>query len=154
MQDFKIIPKNKKNRQSPPNSNAEKSEKSAVPACISKDLECNINAIRNIMGNASDIQVREFAIVSGINIKSAVIALKGLTNTDLINEQVLVSLMSEMRFKDTKTAADLFEQIKQSGIPNVHVNEEVNIENTVSGLISGNSVLFLDGMEKALVMGS
>lgn len=153
MQDFKIL-KRKKDSQTIAKTDIQPNENSTLQKSVSMDLSCNIEAIKKVMGNASDILIREFTIVSGIEIKSALVAMKGLSKSDLINEQVLSSLMSDIRFKDTKTVANLFDQIKQISMPNVYVNEEFTVENAVSQLISGNSVLFLDGLEKALVMGS
>ncbi|MDS1029811.1 spore germination protein [Bacillota bacterium LX-D] len=130
------------------------SDNSWLPQNLSNDLSRNIEMIKKAMGYASDILVREFTIASNIETKAAVIAIKGLTKNDLINEQVLGSLMLDAKFKNTKKAKDLFEQIKQYSMPNLYVKEEVNVGNTVSELISGNSILFLDGINKALIAGS
>jgi len=156
MQNYKIIKRNRNNQPqntadtqpAPPADNPEQQK------IISKTLNTNLDAIKNIMGNASDLLIREFNIVSGIQVKSAVLSLKGLSKNDLINEQVLESLMSDMRFKNVQDVVALFDLINQSGMPNVYVKEETNIENAISELIIGNSALFLDGMDKALIMGS
>ncbi|HEX2946821.1 MAG TPA: spore germination protein [Clostridia bacterium] len=110
--------------------------------------------IRKAMGYASDILVREFTLASDIEEKAAVIAMSGLSKNDLINEQILGSLMLDARFKDANSTRDLFEQIKKYGMPNINVKEEVNVVNAVNELITGNSVLFLNGMDKALIVGS
>jgi spore germination protein KA len=121
---------------------------------ISNDLEHNIQAIIKVMGNAGDIQVREFTIISASEIKAAVLAIKGLSKNDYINEQILANLMSDSRFKDIKTPDNLFTQVKEIVMPNVYVNEETIIENAANELITGNCVLFLDGIKKALIIGS
>lgn len=150
MQVYKI-PKNKKRNSIDRETNK---EDSSLQNSISEDLNENIVNIKKVMGNSSDILVREFTISSGIEVKAAVIAMKGLSKKDLINEQVLFSLMFDIRFKDTNNVNDLFEKIKQNGMPNAYVSEEVNIVNIINELITGNSALLLNGIGKALVVGS
>lgn len=121
---------------------------------VSRELALNLETVKNILGNASDILIREFVIVTSVEIKAALIAMKGLSNNELINEQVLLNLMSDIRFKEAKNAATLFDKIEKSGMPNVYVTEQTDIEKTLAELITGNSLLFLDGMDKALIMGT
>lgn len=85
---------------------------------VSRELALNLETVKNMLGNASDILIREFVIVTSVEIKAALIAMKGLSNNELINEQVLLNLMSDIRFKETKNAASLFDKIEKSGMPN------------------------------------
>ncbi|MEN6316365.1 MAG: spore germination protein [Clostridiaceae bacterium] len=151
--EFKIL-KRKKNSRAVNGADLPSDKNSALYKSVSGDMTSNIEAIKKVMGNPGDIQVREFAIICGIEISAAIIAIKGLSKHDLINGQILSSLMLDMRFKDAETVNEVFDRIKQNNLPDVYVNEEANIENIVSELISGNSVLLLDKAEKALVMGS
>lgn len=153
MQIYKI-PKKIKSNLANPETDTKSKETSSNPKGMSKDLSSNIENIKKSLGNASDILVREFTISCRFEIKAAVIAMKGLAKDDLINEQVLGSLMLDARFKDIENVNDLFDRIKQNSMPNAYVNEEVALENAISELISGNSVLLLNGIEKVLIMGS
>ncbi len=120
---------------------------------ISEVLNKNIEAIKEIMGNASDMLVREFVIISVIQVKAAIIAMKGISKNDLINEQVLTSLMSNPQLKDIESADSLFSQIEQNVMPNISVKAVTSMENAANELISGNCVLLLDGVEKVLAIG-
>lgn len=156
MQNYKIIKRNR-NTQPSDAAGAQPAPPPDNPAqqkVISKTLNVNLDAIKNIMGNARDLLIREFNIVSGIQVKAAVVTMKGLSKGDLVNEQVLNNLMSQMQFKNAQNVNVLFDQINQSGMPNVYVKEDTNIDNVITELITGNSALFLDGINKALIMGS
>lgn len=121
---------------------------------IAKDLMSNIQIIKKVMGNPSDISIRVFTINSGIEVKAAVLAMKGLSQNDSVNDQVLMNLMSNTRNKEIKNVKDLFKDIEQFRMPNVYVNNQTKVENIVRELISGNTVLLLDGLDNSLIMGS
>jgi len=121
---------------------------------LSTDLTSNIDIIKNILGFANDIRVREFTISAGIEINAAVILIKGLAERELINEQVIGALMLNNRFTNVKNNSDLFQIIKEYGIPNIYVSEEFDINKIVTELVSGNTIFLLDKINKVLIVGS
>lgn len=121
---------------------------------LSKDLNINIETIKQIMGYPRDILAREFTLCSGFEIKAAVLAMAGLSKNDMVNEQILGNLLEDERFKGCKNIINLFEQIKQHTLPNINIQEEVTFETIINQLINGNSILFLNGIDRALVIGS
>lgn len=121
---------------------------------LSLDLTSNIEMIKKIMGSAGDIVIREFTIVSDIKIKAAVILIKGLAERELINEQIIGQLMSNNRFSGAEDNIEVFQRIKEYGIPNIYVSEEFDANNMINELISGNTILLLDKIDKALIVGS
>ncbi|PJI06666.1 MULTISPECIES: spore germination protein [Clostridium] len=121
---------------------------------LSSDLKSNIETIKKIMGFAGDIVVREFTINPGKKIKAAVILIKGLAERELINEQVIGALMLNDRFNNVKDSDEFFKMIKEYGIPNICLSEETDVNNIINELISGNTILFLDKINRALIVGS
>jgi Bacillus/Clostridium GerA spore germination protein. len=121
---------------------------------LSLDLTSNIETIKKIMGFASDITVREFTITPGTEIKAAVILLKGLAERALINEQVIGALMLNDRLNSVKNHLEFFQMVKEYGIPNIYVSEEFDVNNIVNELISGNTILLFDKIDKVLIVGS
>ncbi|GAB6180513.1 hypothetical protein JCM14036_18320 [Desulfotomaculum defluvii] len=140
--------RNNKPKDSTDSDNGNKSED------LSKDISSNIEMLKQMMGYASDLMVREFTIDSVIEIKAAVMTISGLSARNLINDHLLATLMHDIRFNDISSSQVFFEKIKQYGISNVQVHEEVSVKNIAHELISGNTVLFLDGIYKALIVGS
>ena len=45
------------------------------PKIVSKELALNLDTIKKALGNASDILIREFVIVTGIEVKAALVAM-------------------------------------------------------------------------------
>lgn len=121
---------------------------------LTKNLDYNLAMFNQIMGHASDMIIREFTLASPMQNKAAIIAIKGLSERELINEQVLGTLTHDARFSNIKRNWQLFEQINQHGIPNILVKDESNIGNIVDELITGNTIFLLDGIDNALIIGS
>lgn len=134
--------------------NPEPEKKSRQQIKLSKDMYSNIELIKNLMGYASDILIREFAVFSGIDIKLSVIFIRGLAERELINEQIIGALMSNGRFGNIQSNIEFFKTIKQYGIPSVYISEETDIEKIVNELIIGNTILLLDEIDRVLVVGS
>ena len=149
---LKYIRKRKKSEASDQNSESQKKSQQHIK--LSKDMSSNIELIKNLMGNASDILVREFTITPYSEIKAAVILIKGMVERELINEQVIGALMLNDRLNNIKSSIKFFEIIKEYGIPNIYVNEESNIKRIINELTSGNTILFLDGIDRVLIIGS
>lgn len=121
---------------------------------LSMDLICNIETIKKIMGFASDITVREFSITPGIEIKAAVVLIRGLAERELINEKVIGTLMLNRRFNNVESSTEFFEMIKEYGIPSIYIREEFDVNNIINELVIGNTILLLDGIDKVIIVGS
>lgn len=153
---LKYFRNTKKNKAEEQDQKFEKKSEKKLPQQIklSLDLTSNIETITKTMGFASDITVREFTVIAGIGIKVAVILIRGLVERELINEQVIGALMSNNRFCNVKSSNEFFQMIKEYGIPSIYVREEFDVNNIVSELIIGNTILLLDGMDKVIIVGS
>lgn len=121
---------------------------------LSMDLNWNIEMIKKVMGFASDVIVREFTINPSTQIKAAVIFIKGLAERELINEQVLGALMLNDRLNNVQNNTEFFQMLKEYGIPSTYVGEEFDINNIVNELTTGNTILFVDKVDKVLILGS
>lgn len=81
------------------------------------DIASNIEKIQSIMGFANDILVREFTFTADTEINAAVIFIVGLVERELINEQIIGSLMLNDRFNSLKNNLDCFEILKNMAYP-------------------------------------
>lgn len=149
---LKYFYKTKKNEISGQYSEPEK--KSQQQLKLSKDMSSNIELIKKLMGYASDIVVREIIISPGIEIKLSLILVNRLAERELINEQIIGSLVSNDRFRNIQSNMEFFKVVKQYGIPSTYISEETDIEKIISELITGNTILILDKIDRVLVIGS
>lgn len=149
---LKYFQNKKKSETSSQNQKSEK--KSQEQIYLSKDININIEIIKNFMGNSSDILVREFTITPDAEIKAAIILITGMAGRELVNDQVIGALMLNERLNNAKTSWELFDIVKEYGIPNIYISEGSDIQNIITELINGNTILLLDQVNRALVIGS
>lgn len=123
---------------------------------LSLDLSSNIETIKKIMGFANDLIIREFSIAPApeMRIKAAVILIKGLSSREIVDEQVMFSLMSDNRFNKIKNNMEFFQALKEYGIPSAYVIEVSDADNILAQMIDGNTIILMDKVDKALVVGS
>ncbi len=149
---FRKIANRRENIKKSGESPSQTAENTGINQPLTKDLDTNLLLVNQVMGYASDIIIRKFTF-SSKEIKAAVVTIKGLSERELINEQVLASLTQDAQYIHTNHR-QLFQQIMQRGIPNIFVQEETALGNIVDQLITGNTIFFMDGIESALVVGS
>lgn len=121
---------------------------------LSTSMELNLTVLRQVLGNPQDLSIREFTLASDTEYKAAVVMVEGLAQRELVNEQVLKALMLDVRFEKSLGNRKLFDQIKKYGITNVIVEESQTMGEVVNELLSGDTVFFLDGVNRALMVAS
>ncbi|MHB1420350.1 MAG: spore germination protein, partial [Bacillota bacterium] len=114
----------------------------------------NLELFKMFMGNAPDLIIREFTIASDDEIKAAIVAVEGMVDKALINEQLLARLMLDIRFQQPMSKEELFQRIKKYGISNLMIKEDQHFSSLVNEIIFGNTVFLLDGLNKALIIES
>ncbi len=106
------------------------------------------------MGNPQDLAIREITLASDDEIKAAIIALGGLADKDIINQHILNTLMLDIRFQKNQGREEIFQRIKKYGISNFKLKEDQTIDEIIQEVISGDTIFLLDGVDKALSVGS
>jgi len=121
---------------------------------ISKSVEENVNLVRKILGASDDLVVREFSVGAKEEVKVALLYIDGLTNSEVINDFILKSLMFETRKGEPKAKQgkiSLCEKFSQFALTIGEVSTADNIKIAMNGLLAGDGILFIDGSEKALI---
>ncbi|WP_051621209.1 spore germination protein [Paenibacillus sp. UNC451MF] len=122
---------------------------------LSVDLNVNINHIENILGFPSDLIIKEFKV--GGSHSCAIVCIDGLVNRDLISEQILKSMLIDLgeSNKIIPVKGDEFVSFMRSELLPMHAMVEVFMMNEVlSAVLSGDTVLLIHGSSKALVIGT
>ena len=115
---------------------------------ISTNLEENLNKINCIFKNSSDINVRTFTIDK--NKKQAfIVNVEGISDKSIINDNILRSLMTNIMEIPTNYEINI-NTIKEYAISVYNINEIATFDKVVDGILSGDTLLFLDGDSAAL----
>lgn len=126
---------------------------------FSSSLYSNLEQLQNILGNNPDIAIRKFYI-DVYNVDAAVVFIKGLADTEQIHEQILKSIMLDLREhrnfvkEDWAIASKIKENIKNHVVTLTEVKEMKNIEDSVMNIFNGDTALLIDGVDTALLLGT
>lgn len=121
---------------------------------LSKDLSKNIKNIKVAVGNSTDVIVREFSFGQKKDINAALIFIDGLVNTAVINESIIESLMyrSDILNLQRELENGNINTIKKEILSVSEVKNANTLETVTDGFLSGDAVLIIDGINKALII--
>lgn len=124
---------------------------------LSDSLDKNIKMLKDIFANCSDIVFRQFALAQNEDIRLALIYTEGLTDKNQVGDQIMRALSLELpavisgeRIKKERA----LELIKQRGLCIHKINETNRMEKVVDAILSGDTVLLVDGHATAIINGS
>lgn len=119
---------------------------------ISAILNENYENIQTVFKNNFDINIRTFDI--GENLKKAfIVSFEGIGDKNIIDESILRPLMIDLR-KTPPTYEINILNIKEYAL-NVNGIKVINsFEGAIDGILAGNTILFLDGEDTVLEIGT
>lgn len=124
---------------------------------ISKNLKDNIETLEDIFKDCDDITYRFIDIGNVQKTKTCFIFYDGLIDTHLISEyaiQLLISTSESQDFDLTDIKSDLSNTLSKEAIAIPDVEEEEDMNTIVDKILAGETALFVDGANTALVLSS
>ncbi|XTP54157.1 spore germination protein [Niallia sp. Krafla_26] len=128
-------------------------ENGAIPLSLSSDLEENLVYIKETLGNSSDLVLREFHIGIKQEHHLAVIYTDGLVDSTFIQDFILEALMIDSKEIHAENAP-IIRTLKARILPMADLKEVTNYQDIFSHIMSGNTVLILDGFQIGFALGS
>ncbi len=119
---------------------------------LGSDIQRNLDRIKEIFINANDIVIRAFRVGSYRKIKASIVFIDGLVDTGALNEHIIKPLVSDIRLTQPNlwlTNKQIFRLAKEQVLSVGNLQEVESLEDVVSRILSGNIVLFLDGIPTA-----
>lgn len=122
------------------------------------ELDLNVKEVKRLLGNCSDLVVREFLINQVKNLKGIAVYIGGITDEKVVSEfimQAITNHQPEDMKEQTADSKDVqFTTIEQQILNIAKVNILDNWNNLIYSLLSGNTILFIDGFDKAYSGGT
>lgn len=118
---------------------------------ISGNLKQDREQIRVLLGDSTDVTVREFSLGPGGTISAMLMYMNDLVDPKQISDNILAPLM---KLKFDPGGGNLSRQIADSGITVGEVEEETNLNTALEAMLSGKTALFLDGANSCLILGT
>lgn len=123
---------------------------------INKNIDENIRYFETRFKDFGDMVKRKFPIGKNKNLNLYISYIDVMTDKDFI-DKIIASLMLESR--EVKPDLDdikgsLFTGIKDGGMPTADLTEETDFEKVINEILVGNTVIFIDGFEKCIILST
>lgn len=123
----------------------------------SSSLDKNLRYLKDKLEDCDDIVYREFRVGNRQQFRFVLVYVDGLIDRDMIDQEVLNSLMLQARQANLSPGiltGDVFSLALRSALTTGEVKEEEYIDKSMISLLSGDSLVLVDGFKKVLVIGS
>jgi hypothetical protein len=121
---------------------------------LTDDLEKNLQNLKAAMNNSFDIKTRSFKI-KGYDIRAGVIFIENLVNEDTILEHIIKPLMTYPGTASSNAKEKNFLQnLRDSMLSAGKLTEVESYDEIVSGVLSGDTLLCVQGCKKGLLISS
>lgn len=138
--------------------NKEKQQTNVENIKPGKALEENLKIIKeDFLKDCSDIVYREIEIGVEGKYKAATIYVDGLVDKTLVNEFVLNNLMTiarEVEPDADKIKKSLYDLVKKQNLAVTELREVESMDEAILAILSGETVLLLDGYDKIIIIGT
>lgn len=124
---------------------------------VTKSLEENLKKVKEILSDSDDIIYREFNVGKSQNLKFATVYAEGLADKIIVNEYVLKNLMMLARMTDPQVSnirEKVYDLIKDGVLSVTDLKEVDDINKIIDNILSGETVLFIDKWDKAIIIAS
>ncbi|MHB8171768.1 MAG: spore germination protein [Thermincolia bacterium] len=125
---------------------------------LTTDLKVNLQQVRAILKDCSDVVYRVFSVTHHEEVSVAVLYLDGLVNKTLVNDNIIKSIMLEYPMaahgENRLTRANAITIIKNQAISNTEIKEQELFGQIVETILNGDVTILVDGHETALMAGA
>ncbi len=125
------------------------------PVYLSKNLEGNLQILREVLGQSSDVIIREMKISSDSNVDAAVIYIDGMVDRNLLNRDILQPLMFNLQLiKDhiRQNHSSLIDFIKSSVLTVGQITGTEDIDRVISDVLKGHTAILVEGVNQTLLI--
>lgn len=122
---------------------------------LDSQLAVNLSQIKERFKGSVDVAYREFSLGFDLNKKAGLIYICGLVSSELTNKTILKPLMFDLlKNEELKNMepGNLLEKIKSCALPNSGIREAATLQDVITGILSGDTALLLDGFPTALLI--
>lgn len=124
---------------------------------VKPELDANLSSLRKMFGESIDLVVRPLLLASKDEVRLSVVYIDGMVDKNFVSDFAVKSLALEAALAgdlDQIGQHELFRRIKQRALTVAEVHEKEKWGDLTKALLSGNSLLFVDGVAVAMVLGT
>ncbi|MDO5422304.1 MAG: spore germination protein [Eubacteriales bacterium] len=118
---------------------------------ISKELSINQSVIQNQLQNCDDILLRPMKLGRFLTVDCFLIYIETAVSNIMLEDSVIGKMLNHLKEADD---AEIYEEISKNSLGVSDTKELASIEEAMAAMLAGNAVLFIDGYDKAIKIGS
>lgn len=138
--------KNRKNQQE--NSPIQSIDK--LSNTIYTSLTLNLEDIKQRTGNSTDIITRPVKLGQQPKVKTAIVYVKGLVDTQTVNDSLIEAMINKPALKEQIALQELIEMIGEDVVAVGAIKKLSEWDELFTELMAGNTIIFVDGISAAL----
>lgn len=119
-----------------------------------KDLEKNEEMLKNVFDGCDDVEFRRIEVGDVYRVKMTLVFIDGLVSKGYIAEHAIFSLFREEELKSFSLKgfqSSLIDIIAKEVLTTIDIKEEFKSENVINSILSGDTVILIDNIDKCLV---
>lgn len=119
-----------------------------------KDLEQNLEILKTLFDNCYDVEFRRIEVGDINKVKMVFIFIDGLIDKNYISEYAIASLISQEELKSFTLEgfkSSLIDIIAEKSLATVDIKEDFHIERIVNVILSGDTAILIDNIDKCLI---
>lgn len=121
-------------------------------------LKVNINIFKELFGKDRTVVIREFENKFNPNIKYCAISIAGMIDKEQVNENIIAPLINanynSISFMEKVTSKNIMDLITAKVVNSISLQRSSSLEDTVIKLLSGDTVILIDGVKEALLISA
>ncbi|MCM0650781.1 spore germination protein [Clostridium swellfunianum] len=124
---------------------------------IGRSLNDNEKQIKSILGESSDIIIRNFVIPAFNNCRAFILFIDGLTGTKELDDIILKPLMTNAQSsieRNFAATAGPIRALKEAGLLSPSVNETQKWNEIFDAVLCGDTALFIEAFDTAIIMST
>ncbi|KQU24239.1 spore gernimation protein KB [Bacillus sp. Leaf13] len=118
---------------------------------IDSSISANLDNMKKKTGNSPDIIVRTLKISQNPEIKTTILYVQGLIDNPSVTDFLIESIMKNPHLKEKLLPKEALDVISEEVVSLGGVETVTDWEKLLLSLLSGDSIIFVDGINKALV---
>lgn len=149
-----LKPKKQKKESKNQQKNSQDQPNNKVPTAIDTSLSVNLEFLKQKTGNSSDIVIRPLKMSSNPEIKTAVVYVKGMVDSQTINDFLIESIMHTPPLPQNFDRKNVLEMMKEEVLAHGEIKPVNKWDDLFPALLSGNTIIFVDGATEALIIST
>jgi len=120
---------------------------------IPETIEAVKARLDEIFSDCNDFIQREISCGKNSLIRILIAYIDGFVDKRVLNQDVVHPILDFFSNTELHEGSHIYEQLKGCVVINSDIKEANNIQRAVHGIVSGEALLFIDGEDKALIIG-